>query len=328
MTAAPDATDKRGTVPLVCPDCKVLLAHSGDHLDCERCGTTYPLRQGIPVFYRGNDFYEAYADEHLPYGRNPPAWKQALLGALPYWSWREWKFFRRHLRRGDTLIELGCGRGKEWFVERARYVAGIDPCWTALADCARRYDFVAQAEIAGLPFPDRSFDCAVTAHVLGHIPIDHKDAALAEVARVLKPGGRFVSIIETDSAHPFARYGKQDRELYHTNFIETDGHVGLELPSVVLQRLRRHSFEISDVRKMESGLIHLRYYAKYLGSGYPERDPRVRRLIARWECLQRSPALLAVYEIAMGAYYQALEPRLTPLDHAMFLGVCAVKRTA
>jgi SAM-dependent methyltransferase len=313
-------------VQLVCPECKNTFETAGDHLTCRGCGREYPIRDGVPVFCRGEAFYEDYAAEHIPYVTNPPPLKRAILRFLPYYSWREWKFFKRHVAPGMSVLDLGCGRGKEWFSEGAGYIAGVDPCWPALADCARHYSQVAQAEIARLPFPDASFDIVVTSHVLGHIPFDDKDAALAEVARVLKPGGKFVNLIETDSQHPFVSYGKQDPALYHANFVETDGHVGLELPSAVLGRLRRHGFDIGHVQKMESGLIHLRYFDKYLSKGYPERDPWVRSRIALWERVQHNLLLLQLYEIGMGIYHHLIEPWHTPLDNSMFLCVCATRR--
>ncbi|HEX8918142.1 MAG TPA: methyltransferase domain-containing protein [Chloroflexota bacterium] len=313
-------------VQLVCPACKSPLQGSADHLDCAGCGKQYPLRDGVPVFFKGEEFYEDYAAEHIPYVTNPPGLKGAILKVLPYYSWREWKFFRRHLRAGESVLDLGCGRGKEWFSAGASYIAGVDPCWSALSDCARHYDQVAQADMARLPFPDAAFDSVVTSHVLGHIPLESKDDALREVARVLKPGGKFINLIETDSQHEFVRYGKQDSGLYHLNFVETDGHVGLELPSAVLSRLQSHGFDIASLQKMESGIIHLRFYSKYLGKGYPERDPRIKRRIALWDRVQHNPLLLQLYEIGMGIYHHFVEPRLTPLDNAMFLCVCAVRR--
>lgn len=312
-------------IRLACPTCKTELVEGTDALRCANCSAVYPLRNGIPVFCRGGEFYEEYAEVHIPYRKNPPSWKATLLQVLPYWSWREWKFFRRHLKRGASVIDLGCGRGKEWFSEGSAFVAGADPCWTAIVECARHYDVAVQADMNQLPFVSNSFDCAITSHVIGHIPSKQKDLALAEIARVLKTGGRSLNIIETDSTHRFVRYGKQDSELYQKNFIDTDGHVGLELPTAVLERFRRHGFEIEEARKMESDIIHLRYYGKYLGKGYPERDPHVRHRIQHWEQVQRNPLLLAGYEVALGFYHDVIEPHTTPLDHAMFLAVSAIK---
>jgi len=323
-------SDTRASAPggLVCPSCHGALRTLDSSLVCEDCEASYPVRDGVASFCSGDEFYEEYLDEHCPYVEEPAAWKGALLRVLPYWSWREWRFFRTQLRQPGAVLDLGCGRGKEWFVRRASTIAGVDPARGVLRECAEHYDVVAQAEITHLPFPSNTFDYVLTSHVIGHIPAAEKDAAFAEIARVLKPGGRSLNIIETDSSHRFVTLGKIDPELYRRNFVETDGHVGLELPSSVLERFRRHGFEIDHVTKMESGLIHLRYYGKFLSIGYPERFAHVRRRMRLWDAISRHSAALAVYEIGMGAYHRFVEQRRTRLDDAMFIAVAAVKREA
>jgi len=47
-------------------------------------------------------------------------------------------------------------------------------------------------DVQELPFEDESFDCAVAAWMLYHVP--DVDRALAELARVLRPGGRLVAV--------------------------------------------------------------------------------------------------------------------------------------
>lgn len=311
---------------LTCPDCHTALVADESSLACTGCGARHPIRDGVASFCETEAFYEDYLEEHCPFLRNPPAWKANLLRVLPYWSWREWKFFELHVPRGGRILDLGCARGKEWFSARAGFVAGVDPIVAPLRECVKHYDVVAQAEITRLPFASASFDCVVTSHVLGHIAPEDKDKALAEIARVLRPGGVSVNIAETDSEHSFVRLGKSDPELYRINFIETDGHIGLELPSALLARFRCHGFVIEEAKKMESGLIHLRYYEKYLGKGYPARNRMVRRRIALWNRISSNPVLLGGYEVAMGAYHKFAEPLLTPFDNAMFVAVCAVKR--
>ena len=61
----------------------------------------------------------------------------------------------------------------------------------------------AVASLGALPFRDASFDCVVSSHVMGHVPVDAKDAVVAEAARVLRPGGLSLHVIETDGRHPF-----------------------------------------------------------------------------------------------------------------------------
>jgi ubiquinone/menaquinone biosynthesis C-methylase UbiE len=47
-------------------------------------------------------------------------------------------------------------------------------------------------DVQHLPFADETFDCAVAAWMLYHVP--DRDRAIAELARVLRPGGRLVAI--------------------------------------------------------------------------------------------------------------------------------------
>ena len=310
---------------LACPRCRSTLEVGPDGASCPGCRASWPVRDGLVVFAVGDPFYDAYVEEHVPFSPEPPPWKGRILRFLPFWSWREWRFFRDHVGQATRVLDIGCGRGKEWFVGGGRFVAGVDPCWAVLPECARHYDLVAQASIDELPFTDGAFDCVVTSHVLGHVPPTEKDGALAEVARVLRPGGTFVSVIETDSSHPRVARAKSDPDLYRVNFVETDGHVGLEAASAVVGRLERHGLHTTDVRKMESGVLHLRMYAKYFSVGYPDSDAGIRRRIALWRRLQRRPLLMLGYEVAMGSYHRLVEQRTTPLDDAMFVMLRAVK---
>jgi ubiquinone/menaquinone biosynthesis C-methylase UbiE len=308
-----------------CPVCQGELEREEDGLACVACGQRFPVRAGVPIFARGDDFYEEYLDEHCPYVRHPSRLKRLALRVLPYRAWREWKFYQRQLPRGLSLLDIGCARGKEWFADGAAFIAGVDPCFPPLVECAEHYDIVAQAGITELPFGDESFDCVLTSHVIGHIPMDEKDAAFSEIARVLKPGGLSINVIETDSKNAFVSFGKTDPELYRRNFVGTDGHVGLELPSAVLERFRHHGFEIRAVKKMESGAVYLRYYWKLLRNGYADRSRSVQRRIRLWETIERHRPLLMFYDLVMGIYNSFIEPWRTPIDHAMFIAVVAVK---
>ena len=100
----------------------------------------------------------------------------------------------RYLAGSRRVLDVGTGEGQV-----ARLIAGaggqavgIDPSRAQL-DVARARaggPVYLAAEAGALPFPSASFDAAVACLVFEHI--DDAVAAVAEVARVLAPGGRFV----------------------------------------------------------------------------------------------------------------------------------------
>lgn len=103
----------------------------------------------------------------------------------------------------EALLDVGCGTGTLAIAAARRLggtakVAGIDPAPHQIARArgkARRagldIDF-RQATIEALPFADRSFDRAFSTLMLHHLPPDVKRQGLAELMRVLRPGGRLV----------------------------------------------------------------------------------------------------------------------------------------
>jgi len=104
------------------------------------------------------------------------------------------------IREGEVVVDLGSGGGLDVFLA-ARQVGpsgraiGIDMTgdMISLARANARkgnYDNVSfhLAEIEAMPIPSRSVDCVISNCVLNLC--EDKDAALAEVFRILKPGGR------------------------------------------------------------------------------------------------------------------------------------------
>ena len=93
------------------------------------------------------------------------------------------------------VLDVGCGEGQitraAAAVDGVELAVGIDPTWNQISvarDRGRAGGF-ARAGADGLPFPAGSFDAVVACLVFEHI--DAVDVAIAEIARVLAPGGRF-----------------------------------------------------------------------------------------------------------------------------------------
>lgn len=107
------------------------------------------------------------------------------------------------LRSGMRVLDAGCGKGRhlcEAFRVPGVEVAGIDLQWVDLCTAkgylsvmARENGgkwIVTRADIANLPFRSASFDVVVCSEVLEHIA--DGGTAVAELVRVLKPGGDLV----------------------------------------------------------------------------------------------------------------------------------------
>lgn len=95
----------------------------------------------------------------------------------------------------DRVLDVGCGNG--WFGARVRRDLGAD---VVAVDQSDRMIVLARAagldarvgDVRQLPFGDGEFDCAAANWMLYHVA--EIDQALAELARVLGPGGRLVAI--------------------------------------------------------------------------------------------------------------------------------------
>jgi 2-polyprenyl-6-hydroxyphenyl methylase/3-demethylubiquinone-9 3-methyltransferase len=119
-------------------------------------------------------------------------------------------WFDRHIDwQGKDVLDLGCAGGfmAEAMATRGARVTGIDPAADAIAAARRhadstglaiRYD-VGMGE--ALPYDASAFDAVVCVDVLEHVADLHK--VLAEVARVLRPGGLF--LFDTINRNPLAR---------------------------------------------------------------------------------------------------------------------------
>jgi len=108
------------------------------------------------------------------------------------------------LRSGEHVLDVGCGPGLlaqtlAQTVGPSGAVTGIDVS-DSLLDHARTLSMAApaiflRADATALPMPDASVDVVVSTQVLEYVP--DVAAALAEMWRVLRPGGR-VALLDTD----------------------------------------------------------------------------------------------------------------------------------
>ncbi len=103
------------------------------------------------------------------------------------------------LKHADAAAKITCCDLSRAMLKRARQRMQVRR--HALLN-HRRYDRLpsvdhAVADISRLPFPDASFDCITCGYVLEHLP--EARIGLAELARVLRPGGRMLLLTTEDN---------------------------------------------------------------------------------------------------------------------------------
>ena len=118
--------------------------------------------------------------------------------ALSYGQDRRWKRRLIALARlgpDDRVLDLACGTGDLLFAaaDRVRLAVGVDVTHRMLQLArAKRKAPVVTADMLALPFPDASFDVMTTGYGLRNVP--DLPGAIAEIRRVLVPGGRLLSL--------------------------------------------------------------------------------------------------------------------------------------
>ena len=112
---------------------------------------------------------------------------------------------------GEKVLDLGCGTGTLAIAIKPRVgageVHGIDasPEMIQVAKDKSAKDGsdveFRVALIEAIPFPDASFDLVTNSLMLHHLPDDLKAKGFLEVRRVLKPGGRFMTVEFAADSH-------------------------------------------------------------------------------------------------------------------------------
>lgn len=133
-------------------------------------------------------------------------WLTPLYDPFLRWGMREETFKQQLIKQaniqpGQNILDLGCGTGTLTImikqVHPDSHVAGLDGDPEVL-EIARSKAAKAGVDIAldhgmayHLPYPENTFDRVVSSLMLHHLDTEDKQRTMAEVYRVLRPGGEF-----------------------------------------------------------------------------------------------------------------------------------------
>jgi SAM-dependent methyltransferase len=288
MTRLPD---------FVCPVCRTMLDQTDLDLFCASCNKTYPVLEGIPIFVSGHhrqEFYEGRWSKTKGMGtsKKQPGLLTWYREFRYQYQWQRARFFSSMLHRyarGASILDLGCGGGHTIFPKFGPTI-GLDLSFSSLRNAARIYQRTALADTSQLPFEDSVFDVVLSSEVLGHIPLDLKDAVLCETKRVLRDGGISIHAIETlGVVRRFAQ--NLDPELFEQYFIQQYGHVGMELPSETIARFERCGFETLYARNRWNLLWLPEHYLEGFNNEYRRRSHRLNMVMGVLAWLHYNPFL-------------------------------------
>ncbi len=178
------------------------------------------------------------------------------------------RFDELGLRPGDHVLDVGAGFGRHVYecARQGAHVVALDyaadevvetrDTLAAMVEAAEitadRLVGVLRGDARRLPFPDHVFDVVITSEVLEHIQDDV--AAIAEMVRVLKPGGRFAATVP--SWLPEAVNWKLSDE-YHTPK-SVGGHVRIYATTELRAKLRSAGLDVDGYHRAHA--LHSPYW--------------------------------------------------------------------
>jgi SAM-dependent methyltransferase len=205
--------------------------------------------------------------------------------ATAFWRGIEIDILANAVNPDGLGLDLGCGDGIltdilfERIGRKPRLV-GIDPD-PLETDAARKFDFYERIHTVGgaaIPEPDATFDYVISNSVLEHI--SHLEPVIAEVGRVLKPGGKFFYTVPCPGFHENLAgsilpgvsrddyLSTLDKRLAHFNYLTQEdwqnlcGRYGMTVTGVTGYLGKQATRRWETLSRMTGGLLHTLSFGK------------------------------------------------------------------
>jgi demethylmenaquinone methyltransferase/2-methoxy-6-polyprenyl-1,4-benzoquinol methylase len=195
----------------------------------------------------------------------------SIMSARGHYRWRAEAIALLNLKAGDAVLDLCCGTGDFLIATRPKIgnnapLVGLDYCGPMLQIAAQKVDPATKlilGDATDIPFQDGAFDAITVGWGLRNVP--DLETTLSEVLRVLKPGGRFVSV---DMSTPEGPIGPISRWAYRISVpllgrILRHPEAYAYLPKSTERFLSRR--ELAQ-KFTEAGLEGVRHHARFFGN--------------------------------------------------------------
>ncbi len=186
-----------------------------------------------------------------------------------------WIFERYRIQEGNNVLELGCGDGSMWqnrtlptgtTLFLTDFSTGMLASAQAKLAVQTQIHF-AQVDIQAIPHPDDSFEVVIANMMLYHVPDLPK--ALAEVRRVLKPGGFFYCATYGENGITeyvqdlLAMHGYPAQRTKGTFTLQNGGDILKPYFSTVEKHLYKDSLAVTDTADLVEYVASLRGIVDY-----------------------------------------------------------------
>jgi hypothetical protein len=144
---------------------------------------------------------------------------------------------------------------------------------------------------------------------------EDKDAVLAEVRRVLRPGGRTLHYVEAEGQDPLMAWARARPDLYQRHVVAPEGHVGMETASATIARFRRAGFRPLRELAAYRGLMYVGRVVQLFDNEYAAVSPGLKGAVLVCRALRALGPLEVAANLVLSGVMEVTD-RLLPLDWA------------
>lgn len=143
---------------------------------------------------------------------------------------------RRYMQSADRHLDIGCGDG--YFLKRSK-----------CQECFGLDKLFGDNINSRLEFPDNYFDYVTMLAVIEHI--DDPEPLIAEITRVLKPGGKLIITTPQKIVHIFLRIYIKDIDSKHVCYYNLESIIKLTKGNFMLKAYQKFLFGLNQVFCLE-----------------------------------------------------------------------------